>query len=380
MKNLKTFGVILSIITLGSLLWGLYSDEFLIGAYSSMRSHLVETGYNQPLSEGLHSAGFNATRAIAVYYPDLSKVGALANILNADSLDLMLEDQIFSSTTPGQKYGYAALSAGIYQKFEAEYSSEASLNAGDENSDKYFYKSVDRVGAASYDSYFSNGYAWQVPSGSRGYAYKDLLYRWPYRPTNHTYRIGPGFRFLRTRACSGNQTPVEDDSLYVKFVFEVMDLESYASTDTLAIFNFSYYSPSDAIADNNPIEPNFRYVYHSSDNLNYHSVYFFYEDNPTPLLNKIITKADYEALPSANNPQRQTLKSIEFHFPLELAGDNSRYSLLGQEVIEEAGWYYRLKNLNPNMFWCGKGELHLDYIEYTDKMFKNFIHNAYQFI
>jgi hypothetical protein len=63
-----------------------------------------------------------------------------------------------------------------------------------------------------------------------------------------------------------------------------------------------------------------------------------------------------------------------------LAGDNSRYSLLGQEVIEEAGWYYRLKNLNPNMFWCGKGELHLDYIEYTDKMFKNFIHNAYQFI
>ncbi|MFO8145405.1 MAG: hypothetical protein R6T89_06745 [Candidatus Syntrophosphaera sp.] len=322
------------------------------------------------MSSLLEQAGFNSVRGTAVYDTLSSRVEDLAGCLNNHSLDLILEDHIF---VPGDQYGYSALSTGVNLKFEAEYSSEDDVNDGDQMNDKYFYKSVDRTGGPQYNESYENYNCWLIPADAGpGWAYKNLLYRWP-TDTGEYYRVGPEFRFLRSKRFCGNPIGTDDNCLYVKFVFMVDNLDDFADDDTLATFSFTCHKNSRDTEDPDEDYPN--PIYRDNDQSDPLFVSFLYGDDQIPMGAKSLTKAEYELLPQAVEHDDPDVKEICFTFPLELQGE---HSLSGQGVVKATAWYWQLKNLNPRMWWHGNGRLMLDYVEFSDKVFNEYRRNPAQ--
>jgi hypothetical protein len=351
-----------------------HSDEFVLGAYSGLRSHYEgsddppeNSTFNNQLSDLLEQAGFNSVRATAVYNPDPTLVTDLASTLNDHNLDLILEDHIF---VPGDQYGYSALSTGVNLKFEAEYDSAGSVNTGDQLSDTYFYKSVGRTGSIQDDDNYSNWYYWSVlADDGPGWAYKDLLYRWP-TDDDEYYRVGPEFHFLRSAEFGGNPIGTDDNCLYVKFVFKVTELDSLQDDVTLATFSFTCFADPTTVLLDEADYPNILYDPDiDEDCLEYIDVWFNCGTDTNFISEKSLTKADYELLPQAAEHDDPDVKEICFTFPLELQGE---HSLLGQGVVKATAWYWQLKNLNPRMWWHGNGRLMLDYVEFSDKIFNEF--------
>jgi len=254
-------------------------------------------------------------------------------------------------------------------KFEAEYDSEDYVNLDDLYDDRYFYKSVDRTGSDQFDYYYSNRNYWSIPTDAGpGWAYKDLLYRWP-TDDDEYYRVGPEFRFLRSKAFCGNPIDTDDNCLYVKFVFKVENLDGFEDQDTLATFSFTCFSDPTTVLLEDADYPNILYDPDiDEDYLEYIDVWFNCGTDTTFISEKSLTKAEYELLPSANNLADPSIKCMTFTFPLELQGE---HSLFGQGVVKATGWYWQLKNLNPRMWWHGRGRLMLDYVEFSDKVFND---------
>lgn len=369
MKKMINIALLLMMLCAAASLAAEYSDEFLLGPFTSkLRIPKLgdpdnQTDMNIALANLLEQAGFNSVRATAVFNPDSTAVVDFASTLDADSLDLILEDLIF---VPEDQYGYSALSTGVHLKFEAEYSSADAVN-DDQNNDRYFYKSIGRKGEFLQNLYYSNDYYWSVPSDTvGGYAYKDLLYRWP-TGNGEYYRVGPEFRFLRSRRFCGNPIETDDNCLYVKFVFKADGLDDLDDDDVLATFSFTCYKNSRDTEDPDEDYPN--PIYRDNDQSDPLFVSFLYGDDPDPMGAKSLTKAEYELLPQAAEHGDPDVKEICFSFPLELQGE---HSLLGQGVVKATAWYWQLKNLNPRMWWHGRGSLMLDYVEFSDKVYNEF--------
>jgi hypothetical protein len=246
-------------------------------------------------------------------------------------------------------YGYSVLASGVYQRFEAEYASVEAVQPGEEDLPQFCYQSVDRVGHFIYDPCFSNRTYWHVPSGSRGFAYKDLFHR-RLESDGAFRRIGPEFRFLRTRDPDGKAIDAEN-RLYVRFVFRVYDLDGLANEDTLATFSFTCFDDT-------------------SPDAGYRGVRFYHGTDGSALGAKSLTKAEYLDLPIAHGADDPTIKCVEFSFPFGEADDADQSSLAGQGAVKATAWYWQLKNLNPRMWWHGRGGLRLDYVEFSDKVFR----------
>ncbi|MBW6513623.1 MAG: hypothetical protein K0B87_02580 [Candidatus Syntrophosphaera sp.] len=286
---------------------------------------------------------------------------AAASLMGGHSDDFVLG--AFSENAPGDGlvnlnsssfrglYGYSVLATGVYQKFEAEYASAEAVQPGEEDLPQFCYQSRDRVGHFIYDLSFSNQTYWHVPPGTRGYAYQDLFHRWP-EADGTLRRIGPEFRFLRTWNSAGKEIDAEN-CLYVRFIFKATDLDKLADNDTLATFSFTC---SDA----------------TSTNADYQAVWFYHGKDDPSLAAKSLTKAEYLDLPIAHAANDPSMKCVEFRFPFGNLNSTDICSLFGQGVVKATAWYWQLKNLNPRMWWHGRGSLMLDYVEFSDKVYNEF--------
>jgi hypothetical protein len=328
-----------------------HSDSFLIGAYSYIRSYSTNGNCTDAIATHARNAGFNALRCTSAYEIQDEAPTDMFGILNNDSLDVIFNDWIFNpSSDPSlEKYGYSALSSGLDMKFEVEYANAADVNDNDRNSDTYFYmsSSASRVGSFEFQDDYSNNNYWRIPNGNSGYAYKDITYRWP----NGSYfdRVGEEFMFLGNT--TNNVQIIENNQLNVRYVFRADQLDSYSDSDTLAVFSFVKYSEM------------------TTESTTYDSLYFYHASNAN---NKfILTKGIYTSLPVFD--VITGCRMLEFQFPLSGV---AAHTLDNQGVIIHNGWHMQMSNLNPWMYWNGRGELKLDYIEYYDGVFTNYTNVA----
>jgi len=230
--------------------------------------------------------------------------------------------------------GLAALSSGISMRFEAEYASSEHVNYNDGNSDRFFYMSprCERVGYHERRQEYSNRHRWAVDDGTSGYAYKDIIPRW--QGANAYHKVGERLGILTN--------PPKDARLSVSYVFRVDELEKFKDTDALAVFSF---------------------VSHRDDSgTNYSMLHFYHESEPTPTREYSLTKGEYLKLPIVDRVVN--LRAIEFTFDIGGDGSDADYSLVKQGVMKANGGHLGIDNLNPWMYWNGKGKLKLDYVEY----------------
>lgn len=353
MKRIQIIFLVMSFLAITAGLVSLYSDEFLIGAYSTCQDYEVSDAHVNSIAELASEAGFNALVGKTAYSPQDSGPENMFCILNSQSLDAIFEDWIFypSSNPNLEKYGYSALSSGVNMRFEAEYASGEDVNTDDANSDRFFYMSPasERVGYHERRQDYSNHNRWTVDDGTSGYAYKDITYRWLKSGESTYRRVGREFRLLGEDFTNGVNV-FDINNLHIDFVFRVDELANYSNEDTLAIFSFVKFNEETAVYD---------------------SLYFYYNDpNYTNPINKYsFTKGEYNALPPTGNAG---LKSIRFTFVIGGDRVSSEYTLVGQGVAEPNSWHLQIKNLNPWMYWRGKGKLKLDYIEYKDDIYEDY--------
>ena len=344
MKNIRNIFLVMLPLAITAGLFSLYSDDFLIGAYSTCQSFETTDEHIDSIAALASEAGFNALVGKTAYYPQSSEPVNMFSIINNNSLDAIFEDWIFyPSTNPNlERYGYSALSSGINMRFEAEYASSAHVNYNDGNSDRFFYMSPgsERVGYHETKQEYSNRYRWTVNDGTSGYAYKDITYRW-LKPDDTAYRrVGREFRLLGENFTNGIHV-FDINNLHIDFVFKVDELDSYLDTDTLAVFSFVKHNNDD-----------------NASSADYDSLYFYYGE-PNPTREYSLTKGEYLKLPIVDRVAH--LRAIEFTFAI---GDNSDYSLVKQGVMKAKGKHMEIDNLNPWMYWNGKGKLKLDYVDY----------------
>ena len=353
MKNIRNIFLVMLPLAITAGLFSLYSDDFLIGAYSTCQSFETTDEHIDSIAALASEAGFNALVGKTAYYPQSSEPVNMFGIINNNSLDAIFEDWIFyPSTNPElEKYGYSALSSGINMRFEAEYASSAHVNHDDGNSDRFFYMSPgnERVGYHERRQEYSNRYRWTVDDGTSGYAYKDITYRW-LKPGDTAYRrVGKEFRLLGEGFTNGIHV-FDINNLHIDFVFKVDELDSYLDTDILAVFSFVKFNEETAVYDS-------LYFYHGTP------------DSTNHIQKYALTKGKYNSLTPTGNAG---LRSIRFTFTVGGDKVNSEYTLVGQGVTEPNSWHLQIKNLNPWMYWNGKGKLKLDYIDYKDDIFEQY--------
>jgi hypothetical protein len=185
-----------------------------------------------------------------------------------------------------------------------------------------------------------------IPNGTAGYAYKDITYRWQ-NGANYD-RVGKEFRFLGNT--TNNVQIIENNRLNVRYVFRADQLNSYSDSDTLAVISFIKY---DGMTTASTI---------------YDSLYFYQSSNPYKKF--VLTKGIYLSLPVSNI--LTGCRALEFQFPLKGINGIPVYTLENQGVISQNGRHMQMSNLNPWMYWNGRGVLRLDYIEYYDDVFANY--------
>lgn len=234
--------------------------------------------------------------------------------------------------------GLSALSPGINTRFEAEYASGEYLHPyealGDNNRLFYVSPKNDRAGYFVFGRGYSNRYCWMVEDGTSGYAFKDLIHR--QQGVNAYHAVG---KQLGTLA-----NPANDAKLNIKYVFRVDELDNYIDTDTLAVFSFV--------------------IHRDNTGSNYGQLLFYHDSNPNPIREFALTMGEYNKLPIIDRVTN--LRAIEFTFTVGGDGGNADCSLIKQGVVKTNSRHLEIDNLNPWMYWNGKGRLKLDYVEYKE--------------
>ncbi|NLN87183.1 MAG: hypothetical protein GX133_06220, partial [Syntrophomonadaceae bacterium] len=362
MKSRLGFWLATAILIVAGALPALHSDKFIIGAYSSIINFQATGDANSgtiadSIATKAQEAGFNALICKSAYEISEDNTTSRFVTLNNNNLDAIHEDWIFyPNPDPHQeKYGYTALSSGIDMKFEAEYANALNVNHDDQNSDTFFYMSAaaTRVGNHEYHLSYSNKNYWSVPDGSSGYAYRDISYRWS-NGDSYYDRVGKEFMFLGET--TNNVSIVNNNTLNIRFVFRADGLEAYDYSDTLAVFSFVTYSgmtTQSSIPD---------------------TLFFYHPSSSNAIRSFALTKSVYETL--AVIDISTGCKALEFQFPLQDDAQSQRHTLASQGLISSSGFNMQLsKSLNPWLYWNGRGNLKLDYVEYYDDIFANYTAN-----
>ena len=217
------------LIVLMTNLLGHYSDEYLLGAFVYNKNTAVWSGLHDPISTYLHDCGFNAGMCTSVYTSDPSGVTNMLGIMNSHGIDGILEDYTFDTSLPA--YGARTLTMGNHQIFEAEYFNSSSITEDDRrHPDNYYYMSPttnnNRIGSINdtTSAYFSNKYYWQLYCGQTGYAYRDLIFKWPVPNPTRYERIGPEFRFPKEGMA--DHSLFNTNELYITYAMKVNSIDA----------------------------------------------------------------------------------------------------------------------------------------------------------
>lgn len=103
------------------------------------------------------------------------------------------------------------------------------------------------------------------------------------------------------------------------------------------------------------------------------TLFFYHPSSSNAIKNFVLTKSVYDTLTVFNH--LTGCKALEFQFPLRDNPGSLRHTLDSQGLLNPSGHYKQLTNLNPWMYWSGRGNLKLDYVEYYDDIFANYTNN-----
>jgi hypothetical protein len=348
MKTKSVWLVLSFALILITALYSYYSDDYLIGGFS-YNKNTDPSSMHVTIGERMQTGGFNAVVCTAIYEADTTGVHAMLSTMNTHNLDGILEDYIFDPET--SSYGARTLSSGNHFRFEAEYVSntaDSTSQYAQQHPDNFFYMSTNansgRVGhkiQQDANNLYSNHYCWQVDNGQAGYAYHDLTYKWPIGNSQEYYRVGHEFRFPYQGTSSYKL--FNADTLFITFAMQVDGIENLPGDRVLADIRFT--SKGLTTASNDSINV-LHYITESDSSFISQLTKEQYINSPTDLLNL-------------------NIHLITVFIPVR--------SLDYQRILAEyAYWDKSLVNLNPNLYWYGHGTLKLDYIEFEDKLFRDY--------
>ena len=250
---------------------------------------------------------------------------------------------------------------GNFFRFEAEYADSITISVDEVNRcDKFFYMSPKadsaRVGSRNQSevNLYSNKFYWKVEPGQVGYAYQDLIYKWPYR-TDPVEYFRVGNEFLFPYHGSVNFDVFNNNVLYITFALKVPDIESLADNIVLAKIKLTNKGENtESLLGSDPV-----IVQHKRSD----GIYYAVSD---------ITKENLMSSPLKQGPD--SLRLIEVSVPLSsIAQDHmkEKYAIMQHGNY----WDKMLVNINPTLYWYGHGTLILDYIEFEDKLYRDYTNN-----
>lgn len=325
-----------------------HSDDFLLGNYSYLRAYSSDMARAEILGPLMQEAGYNATVCHIFDSSSPAQIKQLLGNLDRLGIDAILTDMVWQERRPDPRYGTEALSISNYWRFEAEYDSSSTLNRDD---DRYFYIHSGRTGKARSKTAASGAWLRVLEPGQKGYALNRMEFRWPTagNPGDSRYDIGPEFRFVQRVYGNAEKddfaaSPCSDDTLYVTFAFNCSRLPADPATPILSLSFQGFGAQADSRS---------RIVPH------------FDPRSGKTRETTVLTAGDYQALPVLKRDSRGNKamphREIELRLPAR--------ALYDAGLIEAVrGWRYSLLNLNPRLWWEGKGRLELDYFEFEDTM------------
>jgi hypothetical protein len=326
-------------------LTALTTSPYLIGSYV-YNKNTWNSNVTDSLCTYLKKAGFNTAVSTAVHDMEYTNTQSFIARMSSQNIDCMLEDYIFN--IDAFQYGARTLSMGNHLRFEAEYHDASDVNQGDALSDSMFYMSPSadsmRVGYQISAESFSNRYYWEIDNGCEGYAYRDMIYRWPIGGSSNYHRVGQEFRFPMHG--TGSYALVNSNNLHITYALKCDLPDNLPSTAVIAEISLTYKGLT-------------------TDSTQCHLIkhYTTIQDSTDTTL---VTKAMYDAAPVIDITTG--LKAISIFAPVK--------SLIYHGTTQGLHyWDRQLKNLNPNLYWRGEGVLKLDYIEFEDDLYRNYSSN-----
>jgi hypothetical protein len=344
MQRIKYIIFALMFLLLGSLS-GKHSDQYLLANYSYLRCYQNLPGFYYALLDSMQAANYNASVITMLPGDFPQRSDKLLKAMDQRGIDVLLYDMAFTEGSKNPEYGSEAFSIANYWRFEAEYDSTFKENILD---DMYFYNNSLTTGVPVTDELASGKYLLRLNKGQAGFAFNKLEFRWQDK-ANTNYNIGNEFRFIQREMSDGSKgdikdNPATDDTLYITLAFKCSDFPADPNTELMR-FSFNGF-------DKNQVE---------------HQVPHLNTLNSKSGMTSHLTAGEYTMLPliskdEANNRVWQH-KEIVLQVSVQ---DLYKAGLLDGSI----SWKYLLSNLNPQVYWNGKGILELDYVEFEDTMHK----------
>ncbi len=344
MRRIKYIIFALLFLLLGSLS-GKHSDKYLLANYSLLRCYQNIPNFYYALLDSMQAANYNSSVITLLPGDFPQRSDKLLKAMDQRGIDVLLYDMAFTEGSKNPEYGSEAFSIANYWRFEAEYDSTFKENLLD---DMYFYNNSLTTGTPVFNELASGKYLLQLKTGQPGFAFNKLEFRWQEKGYTN-YNIGNEFRFIQREMSDGSKgdikaNPAGDDTLYITIAFKCSAL---------------------------PLDPNaelLRFSFNGFDKNN--------KEHQVPHLNAInsrygmfsyLTVDEYNKLPLISKDQDGNPVWQHKEIVLKISLQNLYYANLLEGNIS---WKYLLSNLNPQVYWNGKGILEIDYVEFEDTMHK----------
>ncbi len=330
--------VTIGMLACSGLLAAKHSEGFPLGTYSYIANIFpYHAQYRKELCKYMQELGYNVAM-VQTDTKDTDLKGLLTD-LDDRGLDAILLDRSWSvDSRDPMHYGLQALTMSNYCRLEAEYDGGKDVNKGDSQDSSIWYastsdKRITRIGSPRKSPEASNGFVWFLKKGANpGYAYADLSLRWP-KKDGTLYRAGQIWQVFQ-----GDSSKKNEQYVYIRYRFKLSKVESELD-DSEVLLRFEPVgfplSGGGYAATPNRIK--------SKDEKGLKP-----EDNP------VFTYKDYKG--SKDGFLTYTVR-LSYADLLES----------GMMAVESSK-LYKIINLNPRLWWSGKCDLFLDYIEIEDQM------------
>ncbi len=326
-------------------IYGKHSDKYLLANYSYFRCHQNIPDFYYTLLDSMQTAYYNAS--VITFLPGdfPQRSDLLLKEMDKHKLDVLLYDMAFTEGSKNPEYGSEAFSIANYWRFEAEYDSTFRENLLD---DMYFYNNSYTTGTPVFNELASGKYLLQLKNGQPGYAFNKLEFRWQEKGYTK-YNIGNEFRFIQREMIDGRKgdikdNPAGDDTLYITIAFKCSNIPDDPNTELMR-FSFNGFDKANKEC---------QVRHYNTYNSRYGTVSY-------------LTVGEYNKLPLITKDQEGNSVWQHKEIVLKISLQDLYYAgLLDSNII----WKYLLINLNPQIYWNGKGILELDYVEFEDTMYK----------
>ena len=313
-------------------LFGLYSDDFILGSYTYLHGYHDET-YFQYLSE----ANYNCLNASITN----ESIDSLYQKSNDHHLDIILHDHIWQ---PGNgAVGIYYLTSANNYYYEAEYWEIGETNLNNDLDDKFYYRihREEDMGESWFYEDASNYNVWQCLEGihNTGVVCDTLFWKW---------QLDEVDKHVEKEILLPKQNDLFImDTLYIEFQLKIDDL-SHPDDTPICDLNF-YIITEEEVGDST--------IYIQND-LSLNSCSPFVYDNE-------LSVGEY----NNHDPYNQGYKTFTFYAIVDDIDENL--------IFDYDSYHPVLKNINFKVEWYGNGNLYLDCFRIYDDIYRKLEDGVY---